>query len=539
MRYLKYILVLLILVPALPIQAQEATARTPFSSEQRELFIQKASQFRKEENYTAAIQQLDSLLNNQQKDAGILLFKGDLQLQNKNYSGAIFTYHQLLPLNYESTITQINLSYALFMNHQPANALQYAKKAWKENKTNSNAIVNYFNALLWNSKTNEASIFLKQQETRLTSSQVLVLKARLFTTSGDYTKGLHYYDSLVTNYSDKYYVAEYADVLLGKKDIKQSSAVLKRHQQLFSANEYSAFQQKIKGAQLQNAGTEFVYFTDIAKNIRIENSVWWQQQDGRTYRFRLAAGASGITSAQNEKTNAQFARVAIDEYWNKTWRGETAVHLQLIQPSVGSRFTGVTGKQTIQYQPNDRRMVGAFISSDILNFTASLLEKNIRSTSAGYITHLMLSGKTGFFSQGSLGALTDKNQQSQVFGSFYHLFRTEPTLKGGINFSALHYKDSSIKTYFSPNRYLSTELFADYSTALPHLSKLYLQVQAAAGLQKIEQQKWEPAFRLQTELGLRLKHIETSLKYQTSNVASATGTGYKFNWFTMRLMWKW
>jgi len=376
MRFIKYILVLLILKPSLPIHAQEATTRISISPDQRERLIQKATELRKEENYTAAILQLDSILNNQQTDAGILLFKGDLQLQSKNYSGAVATYQQLLPLNYESTITQINLSYALFMHHQPANALQYAKKAWEESKTNSNAIVNYFNALLWNSKTNEASIFLNQQETRLTPSQVLVLKARLFTTSGNYTKGLHYYDSLVTNYSDKYYVAEYADVLLGKKDIKQSTAVLKRHQQLFSESEYSAFQEKINGAQLQNAGTEFVYFTDIAKNIRIENSVWWQQQDGRTYRFRLAAGASGITSAQNEKTNAQFARVTVEECWNKTWRGETAVHLQLIQPSGGSRFTGVTGKQTIQYQPNDRRMVSPFISSEKLNFTTSLLEKN-------------------------------------------------------------------------------------------------------------------------------------------------------------------
>ena len=121
----------------------------------------------------------------------------------------------------------------------------------------------------------------------------------------------------------------------------------------------------------------------------------------------------------------------------------------------------------------------------------------------------------------------------------YHLFRTEPTLKAGLNFSALHYKNNTIKTYFSPDQYLSTEIFADYSTALPTLSKFYLQFQGAAGLQKIEKQNWDPAFRLQAELGLHLKHLETTLKYQTSNVASGTGTGYSFNWFTFRLGWKW
>jgi hypothetical protein len=58
-------------------------------------------------------------------------------------------------------------------------------------------------------------------------------------------------------------------------------------------------------------------------------------------------------------------------------------------------------------------------------------------------------------------------------------------------------------------------------------------------MQKIEQQKWDPAFRFQTELGLRLNRFETALKYQTSNIASTTGTGYKFNWFTARVAWRW
>ncbi len=509
------------------------------SGEAREQFIQKALQLRKDENYFAAVKQLDSILLYNVSDASILLFKGDLLLQGRLFSEAAATYQQLLPLNYERTITQINLSYALFMNHQPAKALHFAKEAWSENKTNSNAVINYFNALLWNIKTKQAAQFLQQQDSLLSPAQKLVLKARLYTTSGDYTNGLKYYDSLVNSYPDKYYVQEYAEVLLGKKEIQQSAEAMHKAENLFSANEYKAYRQKLKATQQQQAGTEFAYFKDVAKNVRIENNIWWQQREGNKYRFRLSAGSSSITSQENEKTNTQFALVNISERWNKAWTGETALHLQLIQPSVGANFVGITGKQTVQYQPNDRRMYGAFYSSDILNYTASLLEKNIRSYNAGFVTHIMLSGKTGFYSQGSAGLLSDKNQRFSFFGSLYHLFRTEPTLKGGINFSAQHYKDNTIKNYFSPNRYLNTEVFADYSTALPMLSKFYLQLQAAAGMQKIEQQKWDPAFRFQTELGLRLNRFETALKYQTSNIASTTGTGYKFNWFTARVAWRW
>ena len=539
MRSLKYFLLLFLLASAASATAQPATAKKELAPEAREHFIQKANQYRKEENYAAAIAQLDSILAANPADAGILLFNGDLKLQSNLFSEAVETYKQLLPLNFEATITRINLSYALFMNHQPAKALQFAKLAWEKDSTNPNAVVNHFNAMLWNIKTNEAGNFLRQQKSLLTAAQVLVLNARLYTTSGDYTKGLEYYDSLVRTYPNKYYAQEYAEVLLGKKEIAQSEANMKAAKNLFSANEYKVFYQKLQASRMQNAGTEFVYFKDVAKNIRIENSVWWQQREGVKYRFRLSAGVSSITSAMDEKTTAQFGHIAVNERWNKTWSGQTDVHLQLIQPVGGKSFSGLTGKQTVQYQPNDRRMFGVTYSTDILNYTASLLSKNIRSNSLGYVTHILITGKTGFYSQGSWAVLNDDNQYQQFFGSVYHLFRTEPTLKAGINFSAVHYKDNSIKTYFSPNKYFSTETFVDYSTALPMLSKFYFQLQAAAGIQKIEEQKWDPAYRFQTEIGMRLNHFETGLKYQTSNVASTTGTGYKFNWFTLRLMWKW
>lgn len=523
-------------VCSLPAQVNEAT---PLNAEKREQFIRQAVQFRTDEDYTAATAQLDSILAHNPKDAGILLFKGDLQLQSKLYSDAAETYKTLLPLNFETTITQINLSYALFMNHQPGNALNFARKAWAGNKTNGNAIVNYFNAMLWNIKTQEAASFLHIQDSLLTPAQRLVLKARLYTTSGNYNEGLKYYDSLVKAFPEKYYVLEYAEVLLGKKQFGQSAATMQTAKGLFTANEYKAFEQKLKATRQQNAGTEFVYFKDVAQNVRLENSVWWQQNENRAYRFRVSAGRSVYTSAVNEKTTAQFGHLRIDEKWSRAWSGETDVHLQLIQPFSGERFTGITGQQTVKYQPNDRRMFAVFYSSDILNYTAALLGNNIRSNNAGFITHIMLSGKTGIYSQGSMGFLNDKNQRYQFFGSLYHLFRTEPTLKGGINFSALHFTNSSIKNYFSPNCYLNAETFADYSTALPMLSKFYLQLQGAAGMQKIETNTLEPAFRLQSELGVRLKHLETSLKYQTSSVASNTGTGYKFNWYTVRVAWKW
>lgn len=527
------LLLLIILSSTLSAQAQ------PLDGAQREAFVQKAIQLRKAENYTAAIQQLDSILAKNPKDAGILLFKGDLKLQSKLFGEAVDTYKELLLLDYEKTTAQINLSYALFMNHHPAKALHYAAEAWSQNPKNTNAIVNHFNAMLWNIQTKEAARFLNQQAELLSPAQRLVLKARLYTTSGNYTSGLACYDSLVRFYPNKHYVEEYSEVLLGKKEIKRSGETMKANEALFSASEYATFTQKLKAAQVWNAGTEFVYFSDVAKNTRMETIAWLQQKDGGMFRFRLSAGNSSITSVEGQKTMSQFGHVTVNERFSQVWSGQTDIHLQLIKPEDGPAFNGVTSKQTLQYQPNDRRMVGLVYSSDILNYTASLLNKNIRSNNLGYVTHMLVTGKTGVFSQGSYGTLTDGNQRFQFFGSLYHLFRTEPTLKAGVNVSAVHYTDNTITSYFSPNRYISSEVFTDYSTALPHLAKYYVQLQGAAGVQQIEDHGWEPAFRFQSEIGFRSSHFETGLKYQTSNVATAAGTGYSFNWLTLRLVWKW
>lgn len=511
---------------------------TELTSEEREQFIQKALALRTSENFAEAVICVDNILSQNAFDAPVLLFRGDLLLQAKRFSEAAVTYQRLLPLNYETTIATINLSYAMFMNHQPVNALKYAHQAWSENKISNPAIVNYFNALLWNIKTKEAKKFLVQNDSLLSPDQRLVLQARLFTTSGNYNKGLQFYDSLVNSYNNKYYVQEYTDVLMGKKEFEASKIKFNLAKGLFTTNENEAFDRKLKSMRMHRIGSELIYFKDIANNTRIESNLWWQQAEGGINRWRAGAGTSTITSNENEKTTSEYGIVHVDERWSRAWSGESEIKFQHIQASDGNRFNAFTGHQIIKFQPNDRRMAGITISSDILNFTASLLNKNIRSNNIGYLTHIMLSGKTGIYSQGSYGIMNDGNKRMQFFGSFYKLMRTEPTIKAGLNFSALHFSDNSITTYFSPNRYINTEVFSEYSSSLPVLSKFYLQVQGAVGMQKIETNNWEPSLRFQTEIGCRVKNLETGLKFQTSNVANNTGTGYKFNWFTLKASWK-
>jgi|GEM_PF-1055778 len=561
MKYLKIILFFL-LSPVLPLRAQENLGTSGLSPEKRQKFIDKAAELRKGENYNGAIVQVDSILAKNPKDAQMLLFKGDLLLQSKRYTDAAANLKILIPLNYQRTIAQINLSYAEFMAHKTTTALKDATTAWKENPKDNGATVNHFNALLWNIKVKEATAFFEKNKDLLKEDQKLVLLARLYTTSGNYKKGLEYYSKLVKAYPNKYYIQEYSEVLLGKKEYTQSMQTMKAHDTLYTKSEYKQFTDKYTALKVQYLGTEFSYFRDIGNNTRVTNSVFWVERDGHPYRFGLRAGVSeyyspngNLTGTRYQTSNSQFAHLDISERWNMAWSGTTALDLQHINPAGLPQFTGLTGKQVIQYQPDDHHMVALFTSSNYIDWTAQILSKEIRVTSFGYMTHILLTGHDGFYSQGSYGILSDsaKNTSLQFFGSLYHLFRTEPTLKVGLNLSVVHYSqphDPSLNSAsssqyvatldYAPNLYKSVELFADYSTALAGSSKFYLKLQGGAGLQKQDAQSVSANYRAMVELGMHLKHWDTYLRYQTSNAAATTGgVGYKFDWVTYGLIYKW
>ena len=83
---------------------------------------------------------------------------------------------------------------------------------------------------------------------------------------------------------------------------------------------------------------------------------------------------------------------------------------------------------------------------------------------------------------------------------------------------------------------MSGEVFVDYSTPMPLVSKMAFKLQAAGGFQQIEKQRLDPSFRAQAELNYRVNGFDFGLNGQFSNVAAASGTGYKFQYFTFKVL---
>jgi hypothetical protein len=169
-----------------------------------------------------------------------------------------------------------------------------------------------------------------------------------------------------------------------------------------------------------------------------------------------------------------------------------------------------------------------------MDFTASLLQNNIRSYNLGLMFHTMFDAKNGLYAHGSWGNFNDGNNKFDFFGSYYHTFSTEPLLKTGINFSALSFTKDRKTIYFSPERYMSTEVFMDYNSTLFDLQNLRFSSQLAVGLQQIETKSWNTSFRMKAELKYEINKVSLSAAYQTSNVALGTSTGYQFDMFSFK-----
>jgi tetratricopeptide (TPR) repeat protein len=523
----------LLTLPSLVTLAQSTP--DPLSPEIREEFIQKALKFREEEKVLDAIESLHQILSKNPSDAQVLLFMGDLYLQAKKFGDAVKVYETLIPLNYESTISKINMSYALFMNRKPAKALKAAHDAWYNDSLNSNAIVNHFNAMLWNIKTKEAEKFLNGNTDKLDLDKILVMKARLLTTSGKYLKGIVFYDSLVHVKEDPNYVMEYLEVLIGKKLYQDANAKIIKYTPILSESQKINIQEKLNGSKHHSAGIKLGAFSDVAQNVRYEQSVFWASGSQSPLQVEASVGTYEVSARNGEKTNNKNGALGVSYKFSPTLESKIGVHFQNIAPESMSSFNAVTSNAAITYNPTDRRMYGLTYNSDVLNFTAELLTKRILSNNIGYVTHIMFDGKTGFFSQGNYGMLNDGNSRMLFFGSFYRLLRTEPTLKTGLNFSRVGFADAQTTLYFAPSNFMSTEVFFDYISPVPHLSKLSLKIQLAAGIQKINDLPWDPSYRSQAELNYKFSGFEMGLMGQMSNVAAASGTGYRFQYFTLNL----
>ncbi|MFC2109054.1 tetratricopeptide repeat protein [Bacteroidota bacterium] len=177
-------------------------------------------------------------------------------------------------------------------------------------------------------------------------------------------------------------------------------------------------------------------------------------------------------------------------------------------------------------------------------FNADLLEKEIVKNNYFANYNMGTNFNLGWFTQYYYTAQSDGNARNLLFTSLYYNILSKPALKAGFNFQAIAFKEQKPNDYFSPEKFKAYEVFIDlmkdeYSTKN---KSMYYNLNAALGLQYIEDQSQQSTYRVQAKLGYKFSsRLVANIYGLQSNIASAVTSanpnGFTYTEFGLRVQW--
>ncbi|MGB6269069.1 MAG: hypothetical protein WBF67_08675, partial [Olleya sp.] len=170
------------------------------------------------------------------------------------------------------------------------------------------------------------------------------------------------------------------------------------------------------------------------------------------------------------------------------------------------------------------------------DFNADLLSRAIEQNTLYTNYNVNTNFKLGCFTQYNYTWQNDNNQSHVLFTSLYYNLLSKPVLKAGINYQHITFKDQVPTIYFSPEKFNVYEVFVEL--VKNQKGKWFYNLNAATGLQFIENQPQQNTYRLQGKLGYYISNRFTANLYGLhSNIASATAAGFTFTEVGLRLKW--
>lgn len=516
------------------------------------MYLGHAYQKQQAQQYAEAASILQKCLTLFPNDSNALLNLANLYLIMDELEKAETTYTILFDNaeKDEDPISALNgLALVQHLKGREKQALQISQTAYDRLSDAVSSIVKlqtserYIQALIWNKKYTKAeNLITDLVQKQPNENRVLALRATLYTYKSDFKKSLADYDQILVNDSTSF------DGNLGKANVLKA---LGRYQEAYEAAEKTLqFYTNQKDAVnfINELNTRFTPFYEGKASFTFDNGDNEAFSVQNTVAYPLSTklsllGNYNYRTTRNTVTDNKgdshdiAAGISYQLAPKITFRGTLGVTSATAETNDYTQFlTDVS----VAFQPFKLQTLDIGYKREIQSFNADLLDRELVQNNFYVNYNLSTNFNLGWFTQYYYTSQNDDNTRNLLFTSLYYNLLSKPSLKVGLNYQYITFKNQLPTVYFSPSSFNAGEVFLnlikDENITKP--SEWFYELTAATGLQYIEDGERQETYRFQGKLGYKFSDRCLANVFGTrSNIASATAAGFTFTEIGIRLKW--
>ncbi|TGV00668.1 tetratricopeptide repeat protein [Flavivirga rizhaonensis] len=513
------------------------------------MYLGYAYKNQQQQNYVEAERLLKDNLSLFKNDKETLINLANLYLITEAFDNAETIYNTIGNNETDKTIALNGLALVQHLKGKEKAALKISKEAHNTLPNINDATLKqqtqerYIQALIWNKKYKEAQTLIDELiKTKPNDNWVLALRATLNIYKSDFKKSVIDYNRILKNDKTSF------DGNLGKANALKASGFYNEAYE--SANNTLQFYDKQKDATnfIKDLDTRFTPFLETKGSYTFDNG------DNEAYAFQtnlefptstkfkwLANYGYRTTSnsvTNNKATSNNFSLgLAYQLLPNITFKGTAGITLAKADTD---DYTQLLTDVSFNIKPFKLQVLDIGYKRELQNFNADLLDREIVMNHFYANYNLSTNFNLGWFTQYYYTSQNDNNTRNLLFTSLYYNILSKPSLKAGLNYQYITFKNQVPAIYFSPEKFNATEVFINLikDEVITKPKEWFYELTAATGYQFIENNEKQSTYRIQGKLGYKFCDRALLNVYGTrSNIASATAAGFTFTEIGVRFKW--
>ncbi|WP_298496285.1 tetratricopeptide repeat protein [uncultured Algibacter sp.] len=513
------------------------------------MFLGYAYQNQQAQNYEEAERLLKESLKLFNDDKDTLLNLANLYLIAGTFDKAETTYQTIAKNPENKTLALNGLALVNHLKGKEKNALSISTEAYNTiPNLNDTTLIQqtkerYIQALIWNKKFKDAQNLIDTIiEEQPNQNWILALRATLNIYKSDFKKSVADYNRILVNDSSSF------DGNLGKANALK--AIGKYDNAYTSAENTLTFYDKQKDATnfIKTLNTSFTPFWETKASYSFDNGdnkafgIQTKIEFPISTKFKWLANYGYRTTSNkvtnNDATSNDFSLgLSYQLLPNITFKGLAGVTSAKANTS---DYTQFVTDLSLNIKPIKLQVLDIGFKSEIQSFNAELLDREIVMNNIYANYSLSTNFNLGWFTQYFYTWQNDENARNLLFTSLYYNILPKPSLKAGLNYQYITFKNQVPTIYFSPEKFNAGEVFVNIikDEAITKPKEWFYELTAATGLQYIEDDSNQSTYRIQGKLGYKFSERALLNLYGTrSNIASATAAGFTFNEIGLRFKW--